>query len=140
MKQVDCARDIFHLLAPGGICVAIDMNNKYPCFRSDMKNRLRRVKQEQCYVPSLEEYTAPFQETGFDVLRSEHFCWIPHSAGPFLAFLCKGLSPLLNVAAKSRAMRSLVVSKKPARPYRGPDNSGGPRASAYNGKADVAIG
>jgi SAM-dependent methyltransferase len=116
-RQLDCARDILHLLAPGGVCVVIDMNNRYPCFRSDLKNRLRRTKQEQCYVPSLEEYTAPFQEAGFEVLRSEHFCWVPHSGGPTLSFLCKTLTPLLNLAAKSRAMRSLVVSKKPVVPY-----------------------
>ncbi|HTV42207.1 MAG TPA: class I SAM-dependent methyltransferase [Candidatus Sulfotelmatobacter sp.] len=112
-RQLDCARDIYHLLAPGGICVVIDMNNRYPCFRSDLKNRLRRIKVEQCYVPSLEEYTAPFEETGFEVLRSEHFCWVPHSAGPFMTFLFSGLTPLLNLVARSRAMRSLVVSKKP---------------------------
>jgi len=112
-KQFDCARDIYHLLAPGGICVVIDMNNRYPCFRSDLKNRLRRVKLEQCYVPSLEEYTAPFKDAGFDVLRSQHFCWVPHSAGPLLTLLFSGLTPLLNLVAKSRAMRSLVVCRKP---------------------------
>lgn len=112
-KQLDCARDIYHLLAPGGICVVIDMNNRYPCFRSDLKNRLRRVKVEQCYVPSLEEYTAPFEEAGFEVLRSEHFCWVPHSAGPLMTLLFSGLTPLLNLVAKSRAMRSLVVCRKP---------------------------
>jgi SAM-dependent methyltransferase len=112
-KELDCARDIYHLLAPGGICVAIDMNNRYPCFRSDLKNRLRRVKVEQCYVPSLEEYTAPFDAAGFEVLRSQHFCWVPHSAGPFMTLLFRGLTPVLNIAARSRAMRSLVVSRKP---------------------------
>jgi SAM-dependent methyltransferase len=112
-KELDCARDIYHLLAPGGICVAIDMNNRYPCFRSDLKNRLRRVKVEQCYVPSLEEYTAPFKAAGFEVLRSQHFCWVPHSAGPFMTLLFRGLTPVLNIVARSRAMRSLVVSRKP---------------------------
>lgn len=136
-RQLDCARDIFHLLAPGGICVAIDMNNRYPCFRSDLKNKLRRVKQEQCYVPSLEEYTAPFEEAGFDVLRSEHFCWVPHSAGPFMSYLCKGLSPLLNAVARSRAMRSLVVSKKPLRPHEDPAESHRPEARVCNNKSAV---
>lgn len=112
-REVDCARDIYHLLAPGGICVAIDMNNRYPCFRSDLKNRLRRIKVEQCYVPSLEEYTAPFEAAGFEVLRSQHFCWVPHSAGPLMTLLFRGLTPLLNIVARSRAMRSLVVSRKP---------------------------
>jgi SAM-dependent methyltransferase len=112
-KELDCARDIFNLLAPGGVCVAIDMNNRYPCFRSDLKNRLRRIKEEECYVPSLEEYTAPFQKAGFQVLRSEHFCWVPHSSGWLMCSLFAGLTPLLNIVAKSRAMRSLVVARKP---------------------------
>jgi SAM-dependent methyltransferase len=111
-KEMENARDIFELLAPGGVCVVIDMNNRFPLFRSDLKNRLRRNKEEQCYVPSLEEYTAPFLKAGLQVLRSEHFCWIPHSAGPFMAGLLRTLSPILNVVARSRAMRSLVVARK----------------------------
>jgi SAM-dependent methyltransferase len=112
-KEMENARDIFELLVPGGVCVVIDMNNRFPLFRSDLKNRLRWNKQEQCYVPSLEEYAAPFIKAGFEVLRKEHFCWIPHSAGPFMAGLLRTLSPILDVVARSRAMRSLVVARKP---------------------------
>ncbi len=114
-KQLECARDIFHLLAPGGVCVVIDMNDRFPAFRSALKNKLRGKKQreEERYLPSLEEYTAPFHQVGFEVLRSEHFCWIPHSAGRFLTGLLRGLSPLLSMVANSRAMRSLIVAKKP---------------------------
>jgi len=112
-KEMDNAREIFDLLVPGGVCVVIDMNDRFPFFRSDLRNRLRWKKQQQCYVPSLEEYAAPFVKTGFEVLRREHFCWIPHSAGELKCRLFRGLSPLLNVVAKSRAMRSLVISRKP---------------------------
>ena len=112
-KEMDNARDIFDLLVPGGVCVVIDMNNRFPFFRSDLRNRLRWKKQKQCYVPSLEEYAAPFVKAGFEVLRKEHFCWIPHSAGGLKCLLFRGLSPLLNAVAKSRAMRSLVISRKP---------------------------
>jgi len=112
-KEMENARDIFDLLAPGGVCVVIDMNNRFPLFRSDLRNRFRRNKEEQCYVPSLEEYTAPFLKAGFEVLRSEHFCWVPHSAGPLMAGLLRTLSPILDVVARSRAMRSLVVARKP---------------------------
>jgi len=112
-KEMDNARDIFDLLVPGGVCVVIDMNNRFPFFRSDLRNRLRWKKQHQCYVPSLEEYAAPFVKAGFEVLRREHFCWIPHSAGGLKCRLFRGLSPVLNAVAKSRAMRSLVVSRKP---------------------------
>jgi SAM-dependent methyltransferase len=86
-KQLDCARDIFNLLAPGGVCVVIDMNDRFPAFRSALKNKLR-----------------------------EHFCWIPHSAGQFMTGLLRSLSPVLNAVAGSRAMRSLVVAKRPLYP------------------------
>ena len=112
-KEMDNARDIFDLLVPGGVCVVIDMNNRFPFFRSDLRNRLRWKKQHQCYVPSLEEYAAPFVKAGFEVLRREHFCWIPHSAGGLKCRIFRGLSPVLNAVAKSRAMRSLVISRKP---------------------------
>ena len=112
-KELECARDIFNLLFPGGICAVIDMNNRYPCFRSDLKNRLRRQKEEECYVPSLEEYAAPFASAGFEILRREHFCWVPHSSGKFMCRFFSGITPILNGLAKSRSMRSLVVARKP---------------------------
>jgi SAM-dependent methyltransferase len=112
-RERDCVRDIFNLLTPEGICVVIDMNNRFPLFRSDLRNRLRLKKEKQCYVPSLEEYAAPFVKVGFEVLRREHFCWVPHSAGPLMAELLRTLSPILDVVARSRAMRSLVVARKP---------------------------
>jgi SAM-dependent methyltransferase len=115
-KELDCARDIFHLLAPGGVCVVIDMNNRFPAFRNDLKNKLRgkRTRGPECYLPSLDEYSAPFHQAGFEVLRSEHFCWIPHSAGRLMTECLRLSSPVLNVVARSRAMRSLVVAKKPS--------------------------
>jgi SAM-dependent methyltransferase len=112
-KEMDNARDIYDLLAPGGVSVVIDMNNRFPLFRSDLKNRFRREKEEECYVPSLEEYADPFFKTGFEVLRTEHFCWIPHSSGRMMCLLMRALSPVLNGLFKSRAMRSLVVARKP---------------------------
>jgi SAM-dependent methyltransferase len=113
-KEQDCVRDIFNLLVPGGICVVIDMNNRFPLFRSDLRNSLRRKKEKQCYVPSLEEYAAPFVKEGFELLQTEHFCWVPHSAGPVMAGVLRTLSPILNTLARSRAMRSLVVARKPS--------------------------
>jgi SAM-dependent methyltransferase len=112
-KQLDCAQQILDLMVPGGVCVVIDMNNRFPCFRSDVKNRLRLHKEEECYVPSLEEYAQPFVQAGFEVLRKENFCWVPHSSGRFLCNLMLILSPLLDMIARSRAMRSLVIARKP---------------------------
>jgi SAM-dependent methyltransferase len=112
-KERDCVRDIFNLLVPGGICLVIDMNNRFAFFRSDLRNRFRRKKEKQCYVPSLEEYAAPFVREGFELLRTEHFCWVPHSAGPVMAGVLRTLSPILNTVARSRAMRSLVIARKP---------------------------
>jgi SAM-dependent methyltransferase len=112
-REMDNARDIFDLLVPGGVCVVIDMNNRFPLFRSDLKNRLRWKKQEQCYVPALEEYTAPFAKAGFEILRREHFCWVPHSAGKLMTTFFTWISPALKKFAGSRAMRSLVILRKP---------------------------
>jgi len=113
-KELNCAQDISKLLVPGGVCVVIDMNNRFPMFRSSMKNFFRKQKQEECYLPTLEDYTEPFRKAGLTVRRSEHFCWVPHSSGHFMCRLLIALSPILNRIAKTRAMRSLVVSQKPA--------------------------
>ena len=72
-KERDCVRDIFNLLVPGGICVVIDMNNRFPLFRSDLRNRLRRKREKQCYVPSLEEYAAPFFQRRVRVTTNRAF-------------------------------------------------------------------
>src|SRR5215472_3904576 len=111
--ELNCVRNIANLLAPGGVCVVIDMNNRYPFFKSELKNRVRTKKREECYLPSLEEYVSPFPQVGLEVLRYEHFCWIPHSSGPSMCRVFSWLSPILNLVAKSRAMRSLVVLQKP---------------------------
>ena len=111
-KELDCARDIYRLLRPGGICINIDMNAGFPAFRS----RLRRqdLDQAECYLPTLEEYGAPFKEAGFEIRKKGNFCWIPHSAGVVLTRTCQIASPLLNLVARKRAMRSLVIARKPA--------------------------
>jgi len=110
-KEQDCAADIYSLLRPGGICINIDMNDRFPAFRS----RFRDARQDpaETYTPSLEKYALPFKKAGFEVVREENFCWIPHSAGTALTLCCKLASPLLNLVARSRAMRSLVVARKP---------------------------
>ncbi len=114
--EAECARDIWRLLMPGGVCVVIDMNDRFPAFRSALKDKLRGNKrpQRECYLPSLEEYTAPFTRAGFQVLRTGRFCWIPHSAGRFLTGICRTFSPVLTNLGRSRAMRSLVIAQKPS--------------------------
>jgi SAM-dependent methyltransferase len=111
-KDVDCAKDIRRLLRPGGICLIIDMNTRFPAFRSRLKG-LDQRDPVSTYVPTLEEYAAPFKTAGFEVLREENFCWIPHSAGRALTVCCRTMSPLLNLVARNRAMRSLVIARKP---------------------------
>jgi SAM-dependent methyltransferase len=115
-KEMDCAQAIFDLLVPQGVCVVIDMNDRFPLFRSALKDRLsgeERSKPEY-YLPSLQEYARPFAETGFEVLRKEHFCWIPHSSGALTCQILRVLSPVLDTLAGSYAMRSLVLARKPA--------------------------
>jgi|SRR5215472_3860214 len=110
-KEQDCSADIYRLLRPGGVCIIIDMNDRFPAFRS----RLKGLEQNpvECYIPTLEEYASPFETSGFEILQKKHFCWIPHSAGLVLTHFCRLMSPFLNVLARNRAMRSLVVARKP---------------------------
>jgi SAM-dependent methyltransferase len=112
-KGQDCAKEIYDLLMPGGVCVMIDMNRKFPMFRTLVRDRLTRPESER-YLPSLEEYAAPFASVGLQVLEKKNFCWIPHSAGPALLGICRALTPALDAVVPRFAMRSLVVSKKPA--------------------------
>lgn len=111
-KQMDCAADIFSLLRPGGVCVMIDMNDRFPAFRSRLKGTERDPV--ECYLPSLKEYALPFHVQGFDVVKKGNFCWIPHSAGRGLTFCCRAIAPVLNTVARSHAMRSLIIARKPA--------------------------
>jgi SAM-dependent methyltransferase len=113
--EMQAAKELLTLLKPGGVCVNIDMNDRFPLFRSAVKNKLQGNKIEECYIPPLHEYAEPFKQAGFEMLREEHFCWISHSAGSAMTLLLRGLTPILNVLCKSRAMRSLVVARKPAK-------------------------
>ena len=111
--QHDCANDILRLLRSGGVCVMIDMNDRFPLFRSKLKGTAATA--EEAYLPSLEEYASPFERAGFQLLAKGNFCWVPHSAGRALTTLCRSLTPMLNATLRSRAMRSLVVARKPVK-------------------------
>jgi SAM-dependent methyltransferase len=111
--EMSCARDIMTLLRPRGVCVVIDMNDRFPAFRSALKRKLQTRKDEECYVPSLDEYAGPFERTGYEILRKEHFCWVPHSGGRVLCGMMRALAPVLDAVARTRAMRSLIVARKP---------------------------
>ena len=113
-REVDCAADIHRLLRPGGVCVIIDMNNRFPAFRSKFKLKGLDKDLVECYLPSLEEYALPFKTARFEIIKQENFCWVPHSAGRSLTLCCRLMGPFLNLTARSRAMRSLVVARKPA--------------------------
>lgn len=127
--ELKCAQDIYRLLVPGGVCVVIDMNDKFPVFRSRVENVFRKAADREspadCFLPSLKQYTEPFSETGFVIRRSENFCWVPHSSGRILRAVCTAMTPILNTFAKSRAMRSLVVAQKPI--LKSPAEGVGPR-------------
>jgi SAM-dependent methyltransferase len=111
MNEDKCVGAIFDLLTGGGVCIIIDMNQKFPAFRSRFRDRLTKGK-GACYLPSLDEYARPFSSAGFEILKKENFCWIPHSAGPGLTAVMKALTPMLSALVPNRAMRSLVISRK----------------------------
>jgi SAM-dependent methyltransferase len=115
-KTKDCLKDIFALLARGGICIIIDMNQEFPLFRSKLRNLLairNKGDREECYIPSLEEYARPFPEVGFEIITKKNFCWVPHSAGQFLTNACRVTAPLLDLVVPGYAMRSLIIARKP---------------------------
>jgi SAM-dependent methyltransferase len=109
-KERDCAADLYRMLRPGGVCVNIDMNHQFPAFRSHLKHSAEDPA--ECYLPTLEEYASPFKTAGFEIIRKENFCWIPHSAGRALTLCCRLATPMLNLLARNRAMRSLVIGRK----------------------------
>jgi len=112
LKNVqDCVNGIHELLAEGGVCITIDMNDKFPAFRSTIRNLLNKA-QESTYLPSLDEYARPFTSAEMEILRKENFCWIPHSAGPSLTTFMRFMTPILNGLGRRYAMRSLVISRK----------------------------
>ena len=110
-NENEVAATIKSLLADRGVCVVIDMNDKFPVFRSRFRDRLAKEARAY-YLPSLEEYARPFSTAGLQILKRENFCWIPHSAGSGLTAVMKALTPVLNTIAPSRAMRSLVIAQK----------------------------
>ena len=110
-NEQDCANGIHELLADGGLCISIDMNAKFPAFRSRFHSLLTKA-QESTHIPSLDEYARPFATAGLKILRKDNFCWIPHSAGPSLTAVMRFMTPLLNGMGRRYAMRSLVVSRK----------------------------
>jgi SAM-dependent methyltransferase len=114
-KQESTARDIARLLAPGGYSIMIDMNDKFPFFRS-RRRESHETPATQTWVPTLAEYAAPFRGAGLELLETRCFCWIPHSAGSMLVAAARLLSPFLDVMAPNHAMRSLVIARKRARP------------------------
>ena len=111
MKENEVAATISSLLADRGVCIVIDMNDKFPAFRSRFRDRLAKEARAY-YLPSLEEYARPFSSAGLQILKRENFCWIPHSAGSGLTSVMRALTPVLNTIAPSRAMRSLVIAQR----------------------------
>lgn len=111
MNENECVGAIFDLLTDSGVCIVIDMNKKFPAFRSRFRDRLTK-QVGSYYLPSLDEYARPFSSAGFELLKKENFCWIPHSAGSGLTAVMKTLTPMLNALAPGRAMRSLVIARK----------------------------
>lgn len=111
-SESECSRNIYELLVKGGACVIIDMNDRFPFYRSRLRDRLTKPKAEY-YLPTLDEYVESFQSAGFEIIKKDNFCWIPHSSSGVSFELLKYLSPILDRLAPHRAMRSLVIAHKP---------------------------
>jgi SAM-dependent methyltransferase len=113
LDNVDrCVEGIRGLLREGGLCVVIDMNRRFPVFRARFREAFQKRDEKATLLPTLDEYANPFAVGGFEILKKGNFCWIPHSGGRELTALMKALTPILDLFIPSRAMRSLVVSRK----------------------------
>lgn len=110
-KEMESAQQICDLLMPGGVSIMIDMNEKFPFFRSKIRGYQDGASLET-YIPSLAEYARPFKEVGLHVMQEKNFCWIHHSASRFQCAVLRTLSPLLQVFFQDYAMRSLVIARK----------------------------
>jgi len=110
-NEAACAQQIHKLLRDQGVCIVIDMNDKFPVFRTRFRDRVTKDK-ESYYLPSLDEYARPFELAKFEILRKGNFCWIPHSAGRSLTAVMRAMTPVLNSLGRRHAMRSLVISRK----------------------------
>jgi SAM-dependent methyltransferase len=106
-----CVESISAVLREGGICIVIDMNSKFPAFRSRFRDMLVK-DQRAVMLPTLDDHAKPFASAGFQILKKENFCWIPHSAGPRLTAVMKALAPTLSAVVPDHAMRSLVIARK----------------------------
>ena len=112
-KSTDQIRD---LLMPGGISIMIDMNDKFPLFRSKVKNKHVTDNPLETYIPPLSEYARPFKAAGMEILQERTFCWVPHSAGKMMMLTMRTLAPVLGTVFPAHAMRSLVVARKSRKP------------------------
>jgi SAM-dependent methyltransferase len=110
-KQQACANDIASLLAPGGYSIMIDMNNRFPLFKSTFRDWATKPK-SQYVIPSLDEYVTPFREAKLETVEARRFCWVPHSAGRITLIGARTLGPFLDLVAPGFAMRSLVIARK----------------------------
>src|SRR5262249_38889181 len=113
-RHDDCSRHILSLLRPGGYSIMIDMSQRFPLFRSRLRDAFSGRSKSEYYLPSLAEYTEPFSRVGFRILERRNFCWFPHSAGPALVGLLRVRAPVLDACVPAFAMRSLVAAQKPS--------------------------
>lgn len=111
-KENESAKNVFELLVSGGSCIIIDMNAKFPFFRSKFRDRLTKCTDER-YLPSLDEYSSAFERAGFEIITRRNFCWIPHSARGVRFKVSRLLGPVFDVLFQSFAMRSLIIAQKP---------------------------
>ena len=103
------------LLRPGGRVVVIDMNDRFPYGLKPKRNENGGrfpYSFGTAELPTLDGYAAPFRDGDFDVLRKEHFSWIPHSARGIRFRLMRAAAPVLNRVVPDRAMRSLVIARR----------------------------
>jgi len=88
------------------------------CFANDLgkvlaeKNGDVTKEKDSYFLPTLDEYARPFVSSGFEILRKDTFCWVPHSVGQSMTTMLRFMSPLLNGIGRRYARKCLVISRK----------------------------
>jgi SAM-dependent methyltransferase len=116
-----CARDLFALLQPGGCSIMIDMNRGLQ-FRGSRIHGLCKRAGRRYYIPSLAQYSRPFQEAGFRIICARtFFCFthlpfvmsLPGRLNTALLALCRRAKPMFDTCLSRFAKHSLVIARKP---------------------------
>jgi len=93
-KEQDCTADIYHLLRPGGVCINIDMNDRFPAFRSRFKGPVQDPV--ETYTPSLGSTPRPSRLLDSRLFGRRTSAGFPTQPGPLSPSAAEWRAPCLT--------------------------------------------